>query len=1428
MAFKDSATGVARLNDYNLRDLPGSASFEVLTISGRGLAPSRDRELQFPGDVGARDYGGKPNVRRLEVSGILYADTMPDFRLGLDKLKELARLRLKIDEILYGEAEAQTLWFADESVIHNGTIATSSTLILSFDDSASSEDGFYDDMEIEITTGAGKGQVRTIKGYTGSTFACTIDPYLAVAPGTGAAFTIRDNRYYLVNYSGTMNETRITNQWMKTGYSNITLPFKAVYPFAVSDWKKQNIASVNAGDFQAISTGNAPSYPKYEIKGGGASSVDAQIVETTQAFQSNFDKAEGTNILNTVITPSVSTGIKHQAGKLNQSLELDTTLDHSPRAYGSAGNLVDSFYVSNTVTRNEGYGSTDDCISDILNANNGTISFWAKKSTGWNNLDNPNNQETLFNQYLWSTSAVYISLHLRDWAGTVYSPSRIYYSVGGYGNYVPTTNLLAGEWYLVVLRWDALRTGSGDLAGNHSRLEVFNSSGTQVEYAVSSTTPNTLSVQGQVNIGSFWYPSAGAVTNTQSHFSGQFDDLAIWDRPLTDSERTALVNGGTGVRADSIGSSDLIYYSDFDGTVGTDMTNPIASSNVDTALASASTTTAVTVNGNGDKIFKDNDRIVLYDETGYKVQGAVNGTATTTNVPIDNLAGGAVTDADKVGVHATASWSNSNKFGANAQGVGDITTGDFTVSLWFKTTASSWSIVDKRYGNYESGYDIYVGSAGVSVAIEDSSATNPWGTVAVTDLDDGKWHHLMVSYDRSADATVYTDGIARGTVDISTAPLTLTSAQHLWVGGGSLGGIADGTGSLRDVAIWNSALTAANALSLATNPLNATAAVSIPAWWWKMDEAWSVQVADSGSVTGADVLGVVGTVTRTQQAYISKNLIADGNMENGGIGGLYLPYASTQRIIKDTGSSAFKDAQGVVYTKDTAGWVSYDGDVATVAIGENYVGRVWFKPSGGSVGGSMAFLGFEGGGTFPWSASNPGHTDWKFYESAGKTNSTALYLGANMYNAGSWYFDDMKILPNLVDNGGMEGGADPPTGWTAEVQCTATSVAAGAAHSGTYSVELKTTSSSRGMYLTSGTTTVVGDYYEISFWAAMELGTGQTLDCRPDNQSIGFTATVEDDWTRYSRVIQATDTNLGLYFYMSVSDGTSRAYLDDVSIVHRPDLSPTLTAMSTNYRYEPTRLGKGYHTGGNENMIYTAVGNKDESSGRVVFRPQFPYNTGDYNVIFWYGADTGNSIELGYYGAYNQFYMYKTASSVAYYATSVQQIFSANDEIEVGWYTDPTSGVQIFVNGSDSGSTRNANTTSLASNPQTLYLGNFYNYTSQTNMVIDDLEILTKSMPAEWFAEQHTKRLASKNQNLALKYTGTLDSGDILTIDCSSTKVITRAELYDASAGTSASAVNNTTLYSSMMPILSQNKSMLYFPNTISNGVDIHYRNNYQ
>ena len=1409
MAFKDSATGVARLNDYNLRDLPGSASFEVLTISGRGLAPSRDRELQFPGDVGARDYGGKPNVRRLEVSGILYADTMPDFRLGLDKLKELARLRLKIDEILYGEAEAQTLWFADESVIHNGTVASGpSSVWVPFDTSASSEDDYYNGMEVEITTGAGAGQVREITDYTGASRLALIAPYFAVTPSSGDGLQIRDNRYYLVNYSGTMNETRITNQWMKTGYSNITLPFKAVYPFAVSDWKKQNIASVNGGDFQAISTGNAPSYPKYEIKGGGASSVDAQIVETTQAFQSNFDKAEGTNILNSVITPSVSTGIKHQAGKLNQALEFDSSLN---------GDNYDSFSLEAISVR----GSLG--IADFYNFNQGTVAFWIRKSD-WSVTTSSFDR---FVAIIPSSGTGLIGSYHDN------STNYIYFLVNGTWINLDVSSLVGGEWYYVVQRWDSRRTGWSSAYSTAQLVgSIYKSDGTAFGHTTSTANisdPNTTASTFEL-----------ANYNESQSFSGQFDDLAIWDRPLTDSEVTTLLNGGTGARADSVGSSDLVYYSDFDGTVGTDMVNPIASSNVDTALASATTTTVVTVNGNGDKIFKDNDRIVLYDETGYKVQGAVNGTATTTNVPIDNLAGGAVTDADKVGVYGTFNGSS-----LNGGDVLDIGTNDFSISCWMRTaTENADTIVGKYVYPPDNGYSLYLNTGGEVWGIIAFDGTAKYFRTSTT-VNDNKWHNIVFTCDRD-DATglkCYIDGVeASYTTQNDPSPLDgddIQTSVDFTVGTGGYAFLGD----IRDVAMWNgTALTAANALTLATNPITGVGTVGGGTSHWKINETSISPAVDS--IASNDLTNT--SVTRTQQAYISKNLIADGNMENGGIGGWsFENWTGMVSFGKTSASSGvFKDAQGFLVSgtgTDDELSVSTAGDLAT---GEDYVVRHYCKVTTAS---TNVIYWYNHGAVWPVSGWEPYQTlptdgEWHFIEFCAETGGTGAGRLKWARGSGSsvYYVDDVKFLPNIANDGGLENWTTSTnlTDWTEQLIGSSTlHQETSSEHSGASCVRLDIDSSNSfcSFYEAVYGKYVVGDYYEVAFWAKASSTSNSPKvqgNCTIDHTSLWswtyhhFDLTT--DWKRYSYIVQAGQTDGATQFGSSDNCQSISVYIDDISIVHRPDLSPTLTAMSTNYRYEPTRLGKGYHTGGNEQMIYAITGNKDESSGRVVFRPQFPYNTGQYSNILTMSTGTADYMNLWYSASEDKFYFAKYASSVSYDATSVQQIFSANDEIEIGWYTDPTSGVQIFVNGSASGSTGNANTTSLASNPCTLVIGNSASFYNGTNVIIDDLEILTKSMPAEWFAEQYTKRLASKNQNLALKYTGTLDSGDILTIDCSSTKVITRAELYDASAGTSASAVNNTTLYSSMMPILSQNKSMLYFPNTISNGVDIHYRNNYQ
>ena len=89
-----------------------------------------------------------------------------------------------------------------------------------------------------------------------------------------------------------------------------------------------------------------------------------------------------------------------------------------------------------------------------------------------------------------------------------------------------------------------------------------------------------------------------------------------------------------------------------------------------------------------------------------------------------------------------------------------------------------------------------------------------------------------------------------------------------------------------------------------------------------------------------------GTWGRTQQAYISKNLIADGCMENGGIGGWSFSNWTGMVSFGKTSASAgvFKDAQGFIVAgtgTDDELVVDTAGDLAT---GEDYVIRCYCIP----------------------------------------------------------------------------------------------------------------------------------------------------------------------------------------------------------------------------------------------------------------------------------------------------------------------------------------------------------------------------------------------------------------------------------------------------------------------------------------------------
>ena len=324
---------------------------------------------------------------------------------------------------------------------------------------------------------------------------------------------------------------------------------------------------------------------------------------------------------------------------------------------------------------------------------------------------------------------------------------------------------------------------------------------------------------------------------------------------------------------------------------------------------------------------------------------------------------------------------------------------------------------------------------------------------------------------------------------------------------------------------------------------------------------------------------------------------------------------------------------------------------------------------------------------------------------------------------------------------------------------------------------------------------------------------------------VSATDLTETSYTRRSWIFKAGGTGAGIYI-RAVSAGT--VYFDDIAIVHRPDLSVSFNNMTNGYRFEPTRLARGYKSGANEQLNFAATGNATQTAGRVVVRPQFPSSTSETipQRVFSHAADSSNLTELQYQGG--KFALVKVTSGSSYSATTPVQNFNQDDELEVGWYTDATSGANIFVGGSDAGATAAANTSALASDPATLYVANNSAQSASGQFLIDDLEILAKSQPAEWFAEKHAKRNAAKNLNLPFKWSGTLSAGDILTVNALDPKVAGRVSMYDASAGSSSNQMSDADVSGSLMPILSPTKSMLYFPNSIPAGVEIYYRENHQ
>jgi hypothetical protein len=197
---------------------------------------------------------------------------------------------------------------------------------------------------------------------------------------------------------------------------------------------------------------------------------------------------------------------------------------------------------------------------DTWNPNQGTVSFWVKPD--WNGNDGKHH--FLFSRYYYGYDLQIVknsSNHL--FAYFRYSNNTVH------GIFVNASSWTAGNWYHIVVRWNAHTPITGS---NYAEMYINNSLGGSYTSGWDPPTPLTRSV-----IGARGFSNGNWVADHQAQ--ALIDDFIILDRVLSTTEITALYNSGTGQEAGIVSDPALKFYAKLDGsrTLSPVTTNLVAS-----------------------------------------------------------------------------------------------------------------------------------------------------------------------------------------------------------------------------------------------------------------------------------------------------------------------------------------------------------------------------------------------------------------------------------------------------------------------------------------------------------------------------------------------------------------------------------------------------------------------------------------------------------------------------------------------------------------------------------------------------------------------------------------------------------------------------------------------------------------------------------
>ena len=187
----------------------------------------------------------------------------------------------------------------------------------------------------------------------------------------------------------------------------------------------------------------------------------------------------------------------------------------------------------------------------------------------------------------------------------------------------------------------------------------------------------------------------------------------------------------------------------------------------------------------------------------------------------------------------------------------DFNAKDFSVSAWYKTTDTSFRIIQTRNtgsGGAKAGWQISStnGTDWANTYIEDASGNYMLFNSASMDLDDGNWHNITMTWDTSeGTGCLYADGsLLQCKTDTDMINGNINSSDSLIIGAAN-SGAHEFDGYICNAGIWDAVLSQPQIKSIMNKNyagLSAGETASLVSWWNLDEETATDGTAGTGGV----------------------------------------------------------------------------------------------------------------------------------------------------------------------------------------------------------------------------------------------------------------------------------------------------------------------------------------------------------------------------------------------------------------------------------------------------------------------------------------------------------------------------------------------------------------------------------------------------